>query len=123
MRKLFLALLLTTIILSCKKNTEGSNEIYGKWKLTETLFDIGNGQGKYTKVTGPYKFIIFDKSGTVKGDVMPDITRFKLVDSVKIELISNNYIMPITHRYKVSGNKLEINPPCIEGCGLKFVRQ
>ncbi|MFC4210921.1 hypothetical protein ACFOWA_07000 [Pedobacter lithocola] len=123
MRKLLFAFLIATIILSCKKNTESSNEIYGKWKLTETLFDIGNGKGKYTKVTGPDKFLIFDKSGTVEGDVMPDIKRFRLLDSVKIELISNNYVMPITYRYKVNGNSLTINPPCIEGCGLKFIRQ
>ncbi|GGI25450.1 hypothetical protein [Pedobacter mendelii] len=123
MKKLIFALLLTTIILSCKKNTESSNEIYGKWKLTETLFDIGSGQGKYTKVTGPDKFIIFDKSGEIQGDAMPDFIRFRLIDSVKIELFSNAYVMPITHRFKVSGNNLTINPPCIEACGLRFTRE
>ncbi|WP_293788347.1 hypothetical protein [uncultured Pedobacter sp.] len=48
MRKILLLLAVAVIISSsCKKTAnDGQGEVYVKWKLTETLFDIGNGQGK-----------------------------------------------------------------------------
>lgn len=129
MKQILLLLAIVTIIVSCKKsdnNNDRPGEVYGKWKLTETLYDIGNGQGKYTKVTGEAKYIKVEKSGNqagkFKGDAMPNLLSFKILDSVRMEVYSSNYQMPTIFRYQVSANSLELNPPCIEGCGYRFSR-
>lgn len=124
MKKIYLAVLVTLTLsyLSCKKSDQGSTEIYGTWKLVETWNDPGDGSGKYVKVKGAPKYISIDKSGTIGGDALPDALSYKILDSVQMEITSNNYAKPFVYRYKVSSNTLELNPPCIEGCGLKFKR-
>ncbi|WP_316734602.1 hypothetical protein [Pedobacter aquatilis] len=125
MRKLILLFGITFSIIhfSCKKlASDGPGEIYGKWKLTETLMDPGDGSGKYKKVKENL-FLTFDKSGNVNGDAAPELQKFKILDSVSIEFTSKNYSIPLTYRYKVTERTLTLNPPCIEGCGLKFIRQ
>jgi hypothetical protein len=130
MKQILLILAVVTIIVSCKKsdnNNDSPGEVYGKWKLTETLFDIGNGQGKYTKVSGEAKYLKVEKSGNqagkFKGDAMPNLLSFKILDSVRMEVYGKTYQMPIVFRYQVSANSLELNPPCIEGCGYRFIRE
>jgi len=132
MKKRLLLLLAIACLLyvSCKKsdnNNDGPGEVYGKWKLTETMFDIGNGNGKYTKVNGETKYLTLeksaDKAGKFKGDALPDLFSFRILDSVKMEVYSNTYKMPLTYYYKVSAKSLQLNPPCIEGCGYRFVRE
>lgn len=95
--------------------------IIGTWKLTESLADPGDGSGKYKPVTGPTKYMTFDANGKVTGDANPNVTSYKILDYEKIEFttLQNS---SITYRYKIIGNQLELNPPCIEGCGLKFIR-
>ena len=95
--------------------------VVGKWKLTETLADPGDGSGRYTPVTGPAKYVIFDANGNVSGEASPSVTSYKIIDDEKIEFttVQNTKII---HRYKIVGNQLELNPPCIEGCGAKFIR-
>ncbi|MBB6239016.1 hypothetical protein HDC90_003663 [Pedobacter sp. AK013] len=132
MKKILLLILAATglLYISCKKsnnNNDGPGEVYGKWKLTETMFDIGNGNGKYTKVTGEAKYLILsksaDKAGKFEGNAMPGLFSFKILDSIKMEVFSNTYKMPLTYYYKVSAKSLQLNPPCIEGCGYRFVRE
>lgn len=114
---------LSTLFFGCKKSTEGSGELYGKWKLTETLNDPGDGSGKYMKVKGDAKYLILNHSGKIEGDATPDLLTFKIVDSVRIEVTSKNYTQPFTYLYKATAKTLTLNPPCIEGCGLRFIRQ
>lgn len=132
MKKILLLLLATVCIIyvSCKKNTmdkDGPGEVFGKWKLTETMFDPGDGSGKYKKVTGDAKYLTLDKSadkaGKFSGNAVPDLYAFRILDSVTMEVFSNTYKTPSTYRYKVSAKYLQLNPPCIEGCGYKFVRE
>lgn len=107
---------------SCKKTADGPGEIYGNWKLTETLADIGDGSGKYIKVK-ENKYLEFFKSGVVTGDAAPDFSRFKIIDSVKIEFSSKSSKQTYIYRYKVSSQSLTLNPPCFEGCGLRFKKE
>jgi len=95
--------------------------IIGTWKLTESLADPGDGSGKYKPVAGPAQFITFDSEGKVSGDAIKDISRYRILDDVKIEAMTPQNTSMI-FRYKIVGNLLELNAPCIEACGLKFIR-
>jgi len=125
MKKVLLTLLIiiSGLYMSCKKDQNGPAEIYGTWKLTETLADPGDGSGKYIKAKGATKYITFDQSGDVSGEAMPDITSYKVLDSTRIEITSKNYSQKLVYWYKLNSTTLEINPPCIEGCGFRFVRK
>lgn len=125
MKKLWLALFIafSVSIVSCKKGDKGTKEIYGTWKLTETWNDPGDGSGKYTKVEGPVKYLTIDTSGNMEGEAIPDAVTYKILDSERLEITSKNYPQPLIYGYKVTFNTLELNPPCIEGCGLKFKRE
>ncbi|WP_316828890.1 hypothetical protein [Pedobacter miscanthi] len=127
---LFLLAVIVLLYVSCKKTNKDNNgpvEVYGRWKLTETRFDIGSGNTPYQKVSGQAKYLTLeksaDKAGKFKGDAIPDIFAFRILDSIRMEVFSNTYKMPSTYYYKVSANTLELNPPCIEGCGYRFVRE
>ncbi|RDC54531.1 hypothetical protein DU508_21435 [Pedobacter chinensis] len=124
MKKLLLPLLaiLCIFYLSCKKGNDGPGEIYGKWKLTETLMDPGDGSGKYQKVKGKDQYLILEKSGKIEGDVLAEFSTFKILDSVRIEIKAKSNNQALTYYYKVSAKSLTLNPPCIEGCGLRFER-
>ncbi|RZL31548.1 MULTISPECIES: hypothetical protein [Pedobacter] len=113
---------ISLLFFACKKKNDGPGEIYGKWKLTETLQDPGDGSGKYMKVNGPAKYLVLDQTGQISGKAMPELIRFKVIDSVSMEVYGKTYQMPLTYRYKVTAKTLTLNPPCIEGCGFKFVR-
>lgn len=123
-KTLFALLIITTgLYLSCKKDQNGPAEIYGTWELTETLADPGDGSGKYMKVKGAARYIIFNHSGEVSGEAMPEITGYKVLDSTRVEVTSKNYEQKLVYWYKLTPTTLEINPPCIEGCGFRFVRK
>ncbi|TKC09649.1 hypothetical protein [Pedobacter frigoris] len=125
MKTLWFALIiaLTTGFVSCKKDRNTTAEIYGTWKLTETWNDPGDGSGKYIKATGKTKYITFERSGELSGDAIDQPFRFKILDSERVEIFTTTYKMPVTYRYKLTRGTLELNPPCIEGCGLKFIRK
>lgn len=124
-KKITLALLIITtfMYISCKKGQDGPGEIYGRWKLTETLADPGDGSGVYTKVKGAAKYINIDRSGKIEGDAIPEILSYKILDSVQIEVTTKSYDKPLIYQYKVTSNTLTINPPCIEGCGYRFIKK
>lgn len=128
MKKVLLALFITTsgLYLSCKKDKPDPvpSEITGYWKLTETMEDIGNGKGKYIKTTGEPKYLILGKAGKVGGNALQEqISSFKVLDSARIEFNNQNGSKPIVFWYVATPGNLQLNPPCIEGCGLRFVKK
>jgi len=128
MKKVLLLLLAIAGLLyvSCKKtdkDNDGPGEVYGKWKLIETMQDPGDGSGRYKKVSGQAKYLTLDKSGKFEGDAIPELLTYKILDSVKMEVTNKNYNKTLIYGYKVSAKSLQLNPPCIEGCGYRFVRE
>lgn len=99
-------------------------QLSGKWKLTESLIDIGNGQGKWTKVSdtnGSYPYIIFKTDSTLESNIFADMRRYHVIDSTKIRFTFFDN-RKIEYRYSFKNNTLLINPPCIEGCGYRFLK-
>ncbi|MES2829461.1 MAG: hypothetical protein V4687_14970 [Bacteroidota bacterium] len=120
---LLLSIGISVCYISCDKNEEeGPGEIYGRWKLLETLSDPGDGSGKYVK-TKKDLYATFDRSGTLEGDALPGATSFKILDSVSIQISSKEPDRSLTYRYKVSAKSLWVYPPCFEGCGMHFIRK
>ena len=126
MKKVCFTLLMITLVIlvSCRKDRkDGPGEIYGTWKLTETMSDPGDGSGKYQPVKGDAKYITIEASGTITGEAIPDALTFKVLDSMRLELNLKGNTRPAVFWYNVTSNRLTLKPPCIEGCGWRFIRQ
>lgn len=122
---LFSIAILSFILISCSKsevNKKGEIQVAGKWKLTESLVDIGNGNGKWTKVSNSnvsYPYIIFKNDSTLESNIFVDMRRYSIIDSTKIRFTFFDN-RKITYSYSMKNSSLVINPPCIEGCGYRF---
>lgn len=125
MKNLFVLLFVFSLVyLGCKKDEEGPGEIYGTWMLSESMMDIGNGQGKYVKVKGDLKYVTLDRNGQVSGNAFPNVKRYNILDSIKLEMFDEESVKPIEYGYSISSKTLTLNyVNCTEGCGLRFVRK
>ncbi len=125
---LFLILSIAVIFNACDKTqmeSDGNNSLIGKWKLIETLADPGDGSGKWTPVAANYNSTIkinADNTIETTGQEFSSVKSYRVVDSEKVEITFTNNTSTINYRYKVANSILEINPPCIEACGLRYVR-
>lgn len=124
---LILALTISGLSISCKKSktdpVPGPGEIYGKWQLTETRTFGTDASGKYEKEKGPAKYLTIDKSGKIEGlGLRQEVLSYKIIDSLKLEVIYKDYPRPTIVSYKVNAKTLELSPPCVEGCNFRFTR-
>ena len=116
------------LLYSCnqvKTKSDGSNAIIGKWKLTETLADIGDGKGQWAAVPqNDSTSIQFNENGTIESmeSGFKAVKAHQIVDSANLEITFQNNQPKINYRYKVQNEILELNPPCIEACGFRYVR-
>lgn len=125
MKKLvFISFMLITVlsmscssIMSSAENPE--NSLMGKWKLTESLSDPGDGSGKWQKASSKNMYLIFNNDGTVSGDQAGTLKSYTVLDSTKIEFTQQSNTK-ITYRYKITSGELTLNPPCIEACGSRY---
>lgn len=99
-----------------------SGELYGKWQLREVYQDPGDGSGRYELAKGDAKYLTFTREGVVSGDAIPGYVRFKILDGQRVALYIDDKTKPIEVGYKVDSHRLTLTPPCIEGCGFKFIR-
>jgi hypothetical protein len=113
---------LSLLFAACKKEEEGARRLYGNWKLTETLNDIGDGSSQYIKAK-EVKYLKLTRSGNTSGDAMPDVFMFKVLDSANILMIKEGKNKSFKCSYIVTEQTLTLNLPCIEACGLKFIRE
>lgn len=119
MKRVFTLIFSIIFFVSCEKSEE-SSELPGKWKLVSTLSDPGDGSGKWQNAS-QHSDIEFFTDGSVKTHNLSEFKRYKVVDSVNIEFTSPND-SKINYRYSLNGRSLELNPPCIEACGLRFIK-
>jgi hypothetical protein len=122
---ILIVMLLIAVAPACSifKHRVTSSPLVGRWQLTETLSDPGDGSGKWMPAeTGSKLYIIFDTDGSVSGNGLPGTTRFAYTDSTHIALTQKGNALPVKYRYKISQNILELNPPCREACGMRYVQ-
>ena len=115
----------TSIAAACStQNTKiTAPTLVGKWQLTETLSDPGDGSGKWMPAEkGNVQVVAFGKDGSVSGNAMPETSHYAITDSIHLALTQQGNVAPITYRYKITQNTLTLNPPCREACGMRYIR-
>ena len=131
MKKLIPLFILLIAIISCSKESEENfnNPIIGSWKLTEILSDPGDGSGTYNPIESN-KLLTFNVNGSVisNGSLCTmsietgtwDSGTWSLNDSSII--ISDCFDSQLMIYFKLEGKTLELFYPCIEACGMKFIK-
>lgn len=126
-----LLFLLIAINISCGKDNEttADNDLIGTWKLTEILSDPGDGSGTYNPVESN-RILTFNTNGSVTSNGSFcnmgietgtwDSANWSLSDSSIT--VSDCYTDQFSIRFELSENIIELYYPCIEPCGMKFVK-
>ncbi|MFC6098961.1 hypothetical protein [Olivibacter domesticus] len=118
-----LYLLCIFLFSACEKDDTLSTPLQGKWILTETLADPGDGSGEWKTVSeDSVAYIIFNQDGSLQTNLYPKMEHYRVKDSIYLEIGITSQKNPILYRYQIDQNSLLLNPPCIEACGLRFVR-
>lgn len=118
MTRYIIILGLAIFAVSCSKNLSKTG-LVGKWRLTESLMDPGDGSGQWT-APAENTVIEFTKSGIIKYDG-GESDNYKIVNDSLLQ-ISSSSSSTVNYSYKVDGNKLFMRPPCIEACGDRYIR-
>ncbi len=129
MKNGILYVMILTAFCSCKKNRT-ENALVGKWLLTETLADPGDGSGTFQAVNSS-KTLTFNGDGTVtsNGSICllsiesntSSSGTYSTGDSTITSSDCTN--SPLALTYELDGSTLIINYPCIEACKGKFEKQ
>ena len=113
------------IITGCQIPVKkGGLNIEGRWQLTDYYADIGDGKENWRKPDKNHtRTIEFKPKGEFVDSDNPDLTRFVLRDSVHLEISLKTADEPFTWTIvRLSSDRLELRPSCIEGCGEKYKR-
>jgi len=128
MKSKILFLFLLGILVSCSDNENQNEELVGKWKLTETLVDPGDGSGTFQPVNSN-KTIQFNSDGTLNSNSylcnMFSIAneassgKFNITEHTIFSLSCNPQL---TLNYRIENNELIIDYSCFEGCAEKYIK-
>ena len=99
--------------------------LVGKWKLSETLADPGNGSGEWKKVSKETNnYIVFEENGKLSGNSFAGYTTYAVQDSITLKVTKADGITYQNYSYKLQGEALSLSPAgpiyCIEACGSRF---
>lgn len=122
--KALIVTFLCIVTFGCKKSSsENKKDLFGKWTLTESLMDPGDGSGQWTPATSENKItIVFEANGKFSGGnfFFGGYDRFTKTSDSTLVFESTNNSTTVPHRYKIVNSQLELNPPCFEPCGFRF---
>ncbi len=120
-------ILLTAILFSsvaCNKTATqiGNKNIIGKWKLSETLLDPGNGSGTWNTADSQNpSYLEFKADGTLVS------TPYSVNSSDHFQLTSDSTVIffrgsdQFIYGYHFSNTLLTLYGPCIEACGERYI--
>ncbi len=117
-----LSLFLITL-LACTKSSKNTSSIIGRWKLTETLADPGNGSGEWMPATSDYLIQFYKDSSAGDNAVTAgaELYKYSLLNDSTIKLFYLNGTN-FTFYFKADANHLTLMGECIEACGSKYIR-
>lgn len=123
--KIYFSLLIAIIAFNCGcVSNSDDHSIIGKWKMTYTYADIGDGKENWIEANNKQPRIIEFKRNREFEDSQNDKTgHYELVDSTHITILPDDKSAP----YKLTiinltRDSLLLRANCIEGCGEKYVR-
>lgn len=125
MRPIVFILLLLTCTYSCKKNSDPA--LVGKWQLTETLVDPGNGSGTFQDVSSD-KTIKFKSNGTFTSNGSICDLNTDANDATSGEYSNSEHTVTPTGcgssstvlNYEIINGDLILHYPCFEACQVKY---
>ena len=115
---------LIIITTSCgSKVKDAQNPVLGTWQLTESLMDIGDGNGTYNKVTSD-KTLTFEEDGSVVSNKNVCQGNFYSDANVGTWNAEDQTFASgkCEAQYTVIDDVLEVSYNCIEACGERYVR-
>lgn len=125
MKKVIIIALALFIFFSCSKNEDAS--LVGKWKLTEELIDIGDGNGAFKKVNAQHSIEFFSDgtfSATTSLCQTPSGSGNNGTYSTDANKITPDNCVgndrSIT--FEIIGQELILDLRCIEPCKQKYVK-
>lgn len=104
---------------SCDK-VKPVSTLAGKWRLTHTLSDPGDGSGRWMQANSE-TYLIFNKDKTLSGDQGTQYKSYTIIDDSKIEFTLQNNAKT-TSFYKIVSGSLELMHSCIEACGSRYIK-
>ena len=101
--------------------------LVGKWKLSETLVDPGDGSGEWKKVGRGFDYYIdFKANGELAGNGLPGYAVYSVKDSTIITVTKADGVTYQNYSYQLKDGRLSISPAgpirCIEACGSRYVK-
>lgn len=127
-----LVLAVVFLFAACSKSNMDIIDVYadpsvlkGKWKLSETLADPGDGSGQWTKVPrNSDDHIIFGEDGKLSGTAFKDYSIYTVQDSTTLKFTKPDGLTYQNYFFKLQGGALTMSPAgpimCIEACGTRF---
>ena len=124
MKNLVLMTAILFSLVACKKtdNQTINRSIIGKWKLSESLADPGDGSGTWHPVDSSNPiYLEFKKDGTliVSPYMVNSWDHFQLTSDSTIIFFSGS--QQFTRGYHFSMTLLTISGGCIEACGGRYI--
>jgi hypothetical protein len=123
MVKFILMAVMVLAVAGCKKNSSVEDGgLIGKWKLTESYADPGDGSGTWHMAdpSNPQYLEFRDDGRLIFSPAdMYDSDHYQVTSDSTMNFIRGSESFPM--RYHLSENMLSLFPPCIEGCGLKYI--
>lgn len=116
---IFFSFILLISFSSCDKATPVTT-LAGKWRLTHTLADPGDGSGRWMQAKSE-TYLILHQDGTLSGDQGTQYKSYTIIDDSKIEFTLHNNAKT-TSFYKIVSGSLELMHSCIEACGSRYIK-
>src|SRR5687768_2070688 len=99
------------------------SELIGKWKLTHSLADIGDGKGTWQEASFENSRVIeFQKGGKFSDSQNQSIQTYTLSGKDTIQITRDNNQTYSVTIVKLTADSLVLKPACIEACGERYVR-
>ena len=133
--KIFTKILVLAAVVffaACSKNNMDIIDVYadpsiltGKWKLSETMADPGDGSQEWKKVPNESNdYIVFGEDGKLSGNTFKEYSNYAVQDSTILKFTKPDGVTYQNYSFKLQAGTLSMSPAgpimCIEACGIRF---
>lgn len=121
-------MIIAVFVMGCRKSSDTTNtnphSIIGKWILTESLTDPGDGSGTWQPADKPgFYYLVFGAdSSSLQTNLSTgygSATNYKLLSDSTLRFTFSNG-SDRTFYYRLADAQLTITGGCIEACGSRF---